>query len=134
MNINEHMDYWLDSGEHDLETAESLFASEKYDWCLFLAHLVLEKVVKALYVRDNDNRLPPKTHNLVKLAEQTSLALTEDQKLFLDEVNDFNVEVRYPVYRQELYKVCTKEMAEGYLTRIKEFYRWVRSQVGREKS
>jgi HEPN domain-containing protein len=93
MNINEHMDYWLDSGEHDLETAESLFA-----------------------------------------AEQTSLALTEDQKLFLDEVNDFNVEVRYPVYRQELYKVCTKEMAEGYLTRIKEFYRWVRSQVGREKS
>jgi HEPN domain-containing protein len=131
MNVDEHIGYWLDSAEHDLETAESLFTSGKYDWCLFLAHLVLEKALKAVYVRENDNRLPPKTHNLVKLAQETNLELTEEQNLFFDEVSDFNIEVRYPAYRQELYKVCTKELAEDYFTRIKELYRWIRSQVRR---
>jgi len=131
MNVDEHISYWLDSAEHDLETAESLFTSGKYDWCLFLAHLVLEKALKAVYVRENDNRLPPKTHNLVKLAEETNLELTEEQKLFFDEVSDFNIEVRYPAYRQELYKVCTRELTEDYFTRIKELYRWIRSQIRR---
>jgi HEPN domain-containing protein len=131
MNVDEHISYWLDSAEHDLETAESLFTSGKYDWCLFLAHLVLEKALKAVYVRENDNRLPPKTHNLVKLAEETKLELTEEQKFFFDEVSDFNIEVRYPAYRQELYKVCTRALTEDYFTRIKELYRWIRSQIRR---
>ncbi|MCI5227994.1 MAG: HEPN domain-containing protein [Candidatus Electrothrix sp. AX2] len=26
--------YWLESARHDLETAESMFQSGKYDWCL----------------------------------------------------------------------------------------------------
>lgn len=47
MTKEEHITYWLERAAHDLETAESLFQSEKYDWCLFLAHLVLEKSLKA---------------------------------------------------------------------------------------
>ena len=50
-----------------------------------------ESAEKALYVRDNENRLPPKTHNLVKLAEKTTMSLTMEQKIFFDEVNDFNI-------------------------------------------
>lgn len=41
--------YWVDSAAHDLDVAETLFKSGKYDWCLFIAHLVLEKMFKALY-------------------------------------------------------------------------------------
>ena len=62
MKVDDHIKYWLDSADHDLDTAESLFSAGKYDWCLFLGHLVLEKVLKALYVKDNENRMPPKTH------------------------------------------------------------------------
>jgi len=40
MNKNEHIKYWLESADHDLETAESLFQAEKYDWCLFIGHLL----------------------------------------------------------------------------------------------
>ena len=120
----------MDEGaEHDLDTAESLFAAGKFDWCLFLGHLVLEKVLKAIYVKDNENRFPPKTHNLVKLVVKTSLVLTNEQKIFLDEVNDFNVEIRYPGYKQQFYKQCTKEFAEQYFTRIKEHYRWIKSRL-----
>lgn len=129
MEINEHIRYWFNSADHDLDTAESLFSAGKFDWCLFLGHLVLEKGLKAFYVKDNQNRMPPKTHNLVKLAERTTIPLNDELKLFLDEVNDFNLEVRYPEYRQEFYKSCTKEFAEEYLEKIKEQYKWIKSQL-----
>lgn len=127
MKLHDHIQFWLDSAEHDLETANSLFSTGKYDWCLFLGHLVLEKALKAVYVKDNENRLPPKTHNLVKLAEKTTIALNVGKKLFLDEVNDFNIEIRYPKYKQEFYKTCTKEFAEEYFMKIKEHFKWIKS-------
>ncbi len=34
------------------------------------------------------------------------------QKMLLDEVNDFNLEVRYPAYRKEFYKRCSAEFAQ----------------------
>ena len=129
MTKEEHITYWLESAEHDLDTAESLFQSKKYDWCLFLAHLVLEKSLKAMYAAANENTVPPRIHNLVRLAELSSLGVSEEQRIFLDEVNDFNLEVRYPDYRQEFYKRCTREYAEPYFDRIKEFYEWLKSQI-----
>ena len=107
MKIEDHINHWLNSAEHDLETAESLFQAGKNDWCLFLGHLVLEKALKALYVKDNQNKLPPKTHNLVKLAEMTTITLSPEIIFFLDKVNDFNLEVKYPEFREEFYKTCT---------------------------
>jgi HEPN domain-containing protein len=96
MNIQEHVNYWLDSASNHLGDAEQLFLSARYDWSLFIGHLVIEKTLKAYFVCKNNNQIPPKTHNLLKLAEISGLPLTESQKLFLDEVNDFNLEVRYP--------------------------------------
>ena len=58
MKIKEHVEYWLDSAKHDWDTVESLFSAGKYDWCLFIGHLVLEKILKALYVQVNNNQLP----------------------------------------------------------------------------
>lgn len=82
MNIQEHVNYWLDSAKNDLGAAEQLFLSAKYDWCLFIGHLVIEKTLKAYFVYNNDNKIPPKTHNLLKLAEMSGLPLVESQKLF----------------------------------------------------
>lgn len=129
MTKDEHIAYWLESAAHDLETAESLFQSGKYDWGLFLGHLVLEKVLKAIYVNTHENRVPPRIHNLVRLAELSSLTLNQEQRIFLDEVNDFNLETRYPDYRQEFYKRCTRDYAEPYFTRIKEYEKWFKSQI-----
>jgi HEPN domain-containing protein len=129
MKIEEHIKHWVESADHDLDSAESLFAAGKYDWSLFIGHLVLEKILKALYVQDNQNQLPPKTHNLVKLAENTNIVLDADQNFFLDEVNDFNLEVRYPEYRREFYKKCTQDFAEPYFVRIKEMLQWIKSHL-----
>ena len=96
MTQEEHINYWLESAWHDYEVSESLFKSGKYDWCLFITHLVLEKTLKAVFVKNNQNKIPPKIHNLVRLAELSLLNLNEKQRIFLDEGNDFNLEVRYP--------------------------------------
>jgi hypothetical protein len=51
-----------------------------------------------------------------------------------DEVNDFNLEVRYPEYRKEFYKICTKEFTGKYFTKIKDFSKWLKSQIEFGKS
>ena len=48
MTKEEHIAYWLKSAEHDLNAAESLFQSGKYDWCLFIGHLVWSDIDLAL--------------------------------------------------------------------------------------
>ena len=73
MNIHEHIKYWIDSADDDLISAESNLRTKRYNWCLFIGHLVLEKTLKALYVQVNNNSVPPKTHNLLKLAELSKL-------------------------------------------------------------
>ena len=87
------------------------------------------KIIKALYVQDNQNQLPPKSHNLVKLAKNTNIVFSTDQIIFLDEVTDFNLEVRYPEYRREFYKRCTKEFADPYFVQIKEMFQWIKSHL-----
>ncbi|MEW6096395.1 MAG: hypothetical protein AB1567_07715 [bacterium] len=44
-----------------------------------------EKVLKAFYVRDNPE-LPPQIHNLLILAEKTTLPLSDEQKQLLGEI------------------------------------------------
>jgi len=134
MNTEEHINHWLNSAKNDLESANVLFHSKKYDWCLVIGHLVLEKAIKAVFVLNNQNKIPPKVHNLVKLAEISNLDLSSEQEVFLGEVNSFNIEARYPQYKQEFYKLCTKEFASGYFFKIKEYYKWIISHTQYKKS
>ncbi len=129
MEIEDHIDYWLKSAAHDLEAAESLFENGRYDWCLFLGHLVIEKVLKALFVRDNQNQIPPFTHNLSMVASGTKLDLAREQEELLLELNQFNLRTRYPDYKLEFYKKCTMEFTEPYFVKIKDLYKWLLQQI-----
>lgn len=129
MDRQRQIDYWLDSAVHDLEAAESLYSAGKYDWCLFLGHLVLEKALKAAYVRKHEDVLPPRTHNLVRLIQETSIPADEEMLLWLDLVTDFHLEVRYPDYKNEFYKQCTQKFANSQLLKIKEFFSCIKSHL-----
>ena len=128
MNIQNQIKYWLDSAENDCPVAESLFNNGHYAWCLFIGHLLLEKLLKAIYVRDNQ-KIPPRTHDLVKLTKSTKLELTKNQEEFLFIVNDFNLEARYPDEKLEFYKLCTKKFARKNFEKIKVMYQWLKSQI-----
>jgi HEPN domain-containing protein len=44
MTKEEHIKYWRESAQHDLESAEIIFGSGRYDWYLYVGHLSLEKL------------------------------------------------------------------------------------------
>ncbi|MEO0094272.1 MAG: HEPN domain-containing protein [candidate division WOR-3 bacterium] len=128
MKYKDEIDYWLTAAAHDLDVAEFLFKNGRYDWCLFIAHLVLEKTLKAFYVRDN-GKMPPPIHKLDLLASHTKLKLSDKQVEFLKKVNEFNIEARYPDKKFSFYKLCTKEFTENYFLKIKEFYKWLLERI-----
>lgn len=128
MDRNEHISYWLTSAAHDLDTAESLYQNGKYDWCLYLGHLVIEKAIKAKYVSIRDE-LSPRTHNLLLLAEKAEIELNEEQREKLDLITGFNIEARYPDYKMSFYKTCTEEYTGRYFNEIKELFQWIKSLI-----
>ncbi len=126
--MQNHVTYWLDSAEHDLDVAESLFQNAKYDWCLFLAHLVLEKILKACYVKCK-NEFPPRTHDLVRLADMAGIEAAEETLEFLDMVNTFNISTRYPDEKFKFYKLCTRDFTAKQFARIKEVREWLLTRI-----
>lgn len=129
MTIDEHINYWIDSAENDLIAATNLFDSGNYSWCLLIGHLVLEKALKAIFVKFNDNLIPPKIHNLSRLAELSKISPDPEIEKFLVAANKFHLEGRYPDYKSEFYKSCTKEFAENNFNKIKEIYKWLKSHL-----
>ena len=118
MTKQEHIEYWIVTAEKDWDVVNSLFKDGNYLYCLFFAHLTLEKLLKAHWVRDNAENLPLRTHSLVRLAQDTKLEFTEDQLVFLERMNDFQLEGRYPDYQFKIYQLCTKEFTEPILERV----------------
>ena len=102
MKKNELIDFWKTSSDEDFVTMEHLFNSKDYHWSLFIGHLVIEKLLKAPYVKNVD-LTPPFIHVLSRLAEKALLTLTEEQKDFLDLVTTFNIKARHPDYKKKCY-------------------------------
>ncbi len=128
MDRIKHIDYWLKSAEHDKDVAISLLNSGKYDWCLFLCHLVLEKTMKALFVAKYDS-FPPKTHNLLVLAKEADLYLDDITADFFEEVNTFNISTRYPDEKLNFYRLCTPEYTVGTFEKVMERVEWLKKMI-----
>jgi len=108
----EHVKYWLDGAEESWSSAETLIGGKHYMMALFCWHLCIEKLLKAHWVKDNEDNFAPRTHNLTLLHDQTSLNLPEDMQADLRVINFWNIEGRYPDYRNLVYKTATKEYVE----------------------
>jgi len=101
---DEHIKYWVNTAKKDWRAVQNMYKSRDYLQALFFAHLVLEKLCKAHWVKDNISNTPPKIHNLVTLADRTKLQISEDDRNFFFNMNQFQLEGRYPDYKNELYK------------------------------
>lgn len=127
-NTEKIAQHWLDSADENRKTMNHLVASKDYSWALFLGHLVIEKNLKALYVRRLQKH-PIFSHDLLRLAEKIDLDLSDEFKEWLDEITTFNLNARYDNYNQEFHKRCTKDFADTWLNRIEEIRLWLRSQL-----
>jgi len=120
MTKQQHIDYWINTAEKDWVSVDILFEGKQYLQSLFWAHLVLEKLTKALWVKNNEENIPPKTHNLIVLLKQANVDLGEEKMNFLVNYNNFQLSARYPDYLNEIYKVCTKQFSERQMNNVKE--------------
>ena len=122
------IEYWRESADRDYKTMQNLVASNDYHWALFMGHLVLEKILKALYVKRKKEQAVF-SHDLLRLTNNIDLSLTNEKEDWLDTITSFNINARYDNYKQHFYKICTKEYTEKWINRIAELRTWLINQL-----
>jgi len=123
-NIDKIVQHWIDTSEKDYKTMQNLLKSGDYSWAMFLGHLVLEKLLKAHYVK-NQRKHALFTHDLLRLATTAGLKIDEETEEWLDDISTFNINARYDSYKQDFYKLCTKDFANLWSERIKKIRLWL---------
>lgn len=101
-----------------------MLASGRYLYVLFCCQQAIEKHLKALFT-ERTGEFPPRTHDLIKLAQVVTVALPEDQDLFLRELTKYYVGTRYPEEVSLLATEAARDIASRYLSRTKEFLEWL---------
>jgi HEPN domain-containing protein len=91
MTKKEHIAYWLKTANEDWKTVNYLLKGKRFVNTLFFAHLVLEKLCKAHWVKDNVGNHPPKIHNLIYLIDNTKLKVDSEQRQLLEKMNAFQL-------------------------------------------
>lgn len=125
LSKQQHIEYWVSTSNEDWGAVHDIISAKRYVHALFFAHLSLEKLLKAYWVKVNSENHPPKTHNLVRLAALSSLELTEEMLVFLDKFNDFQLEGRYPDYWNMIYKTVDKQFTSELISQLTPIRQWL---------
>lgn len=125
VDVQKQIAYWSNGSEEDLDAARDLLRQKHYRHSMFFAHLAIEKILKAHVVKKT-KRMPPKIHNLARLAEIAELKLDEARTRILLEFDVYQLAGRYPDSAQAKIdvKTATREFstAEGMVE-------WLRNQL-----
>lgn len=120
--------YWIEGSDDDFETMTAMFDSKRYSWSLFIGHLMIEKLLKAYFVKVK-SEYPPFIHNLLRLAEKADLDISEDKKKYLVTITAFNINARYDDYKMSFKKQCTPEFSVEWITKLKELRIWIKTLI-----
>ena len=108
MNSIDLMEYWFKSADEDYDTMLYMKAGKKNTWSLFMWLLVVEKLLKGLYAKNNpDNLIAPKIHNLILLSQKVYLEVPKEISEKIQTINTFNISARYDDYKRTFDKKCT---------------------------
>ncbi len=129
--LSKQINYWKASAKRDNETARSLFELKRYDMCLFLCHLAIEKLLKGLVV-SSTKEPAPYSHDLERLALLAGIELSDKNKTDLKEISSFNIAGRYDDYKHSFYKKCTPPYAKKYLAKTNKLFLWLEQKYRNE--
>ncbi len=125
VDIREHIAYWRDGAKEDWDVASQLVNGGKTRHGMFFAHLALEKLLKA-HICKKTGKLAPKIHNLVQLAEIAELRLKPQDIDTLAEMNEFNLEGRYPI---TFVSPPTKKESQEYMKKAQVIFEWLTQKL-----
>lgn len=132
MSNEKLINHWVEGSDKNFEDMLAIYNAERYDWALYIGHLVLEKLFKALYVKTTEKESAPIIHSLTRLASLCDIKLNEEQSRKLTIINTFNMETKYETQKKEFYTLCTKEYAGEQIKIIKEFQEWLKEKLAQE--
>jgi HEPN domain-containing protein len=113
MSQDEAILIWKNGAIDAWDTFETLFSSKKYLHALFFLHLALEKLLKAIIIKQTDQPAPV-VHDLIRLAEKINLTIDNQVLSELGEISTFNVAARYDDTKLQLYKKATIEYTQKW--------------------
>lgn len=124
MNRQKLIQYWIESSHDDYDTMLVMFHANRYSWSLFIGHLMIEKLLKALYVQ-NHSDYPPYIHNLLRLAEKTGMQIDNDIKEQLITITAFNINARYDDYKMSFKRRCTPAFTAEWINKLTALRKWI---------
>jgi len=127
-DVEKTISYWLEGAEYDLGVAAAMYQTKKYPYALFMGHLALEKLLKALVVKTTGKHAPY-THSLPLLADRLTFEIPAGIKKKLARFMEFYFESRYPEEQKRFYKKCTKDFTEQSIDEIKKVFKWLKERL-----
>ena len=128
MLMNRAIDNWVKSSEYDIKTAEALYKSKRFVYVIFMCHLAVEKMLKAI-VSYKTKKIPPKTHDLFYLTKLASFDIPDNHTPILMHLNEASVPTRYPEDIIKIAKAYNRQAASRYLKETKGLLKWLKSKV-----
>ena len=129
MTKEQHIKYWDNQVDEDFDCAYVLYKANHFAQSLFWAHLSLEKLCKAIWIKENEGNTVPFIHNLLRIITLTRLEFSEEELSFFSEMNTFQIKGRYPEYAENLDETITKEVCEEYLEKTKQMILCLRKKM-----
>jgi HEPN domain-containing protein len=133
MGKTEIINHWITQAERDWKSVLALFKEGQFVHALFFSHLVIEKILKAHWVRSNMENEAPRTHDLEYLYNQTDVNLNAVHVDFLSVINSWNMEGRYQDYKDKFYKKATQAYTEEKIKLVDELRLWLLSELQKKK-
>ncbi|MGN1318052.1 MAG: HEPN domain-containing protein [Lachnospirales bacterium] len=127
--MNDKVKYWISIAEYDLETAEAMLKTERLLYVGFMCHQTIEKMLKAVIEKQQVSDIPPKIHNLLRLANIAKITLPDKYVKLISYLNPLNIEARYPTYKNNLAKILTKDKCQDLLYQTREMKLWIEKEL-----
>ena len=121
---------WLTFAEYDFGTAKAMLAAGKYIYVALYCQQAIEKIMKAIYVKEKDET-PPNTHNLINLLSHLSISAEFDNEKteLLRSLSLYYLETRYTETIVEISSIVNKREAERIFKETEKMTSWLKGKL-----
>jgi HEPN domain-containing protein len=130
--MNNIVKNWVATSNYDLQTADAMYKAGRYLYVVFICHLAIEKMLKALLARKYPENVPPKIHNLINLSQRAGITIPENLKDFFQRIDNVSIATRYPEDLRTLSKEFNQDTAQRILSDTKRMLKWLKQHLKSE--
>lgn len=130
--MNNIVKNWIATSNYDLQTADVMYKAGRYLYVVFMCHLAIEKMLKAILAHKYPENIPPKIHSLINLLQRADISIPENLKDFIQRIDNLSVVTRYPEDLRTLSKEFKQDTAKRILIDTKRMIKWLKQHLKSE--